>query len=457
MNKKVLFVLPLFAMLLVGCKDNSSQEPEFDPFMIGDNLEVINSTEAQLIANKAYNNLIYASSLKKNTVSTTDDTNFYTNAFASRATNSKTTVETDANFYTDKITTSRVIKNTNKVGNDVVEESSSSSSTEWYGIKPVEQGETPSANYSLLRKTIDDYGGNKSERYRVVTDDFSTKTNASIIWNRYIVESISSGYLTDVNISYSPRFTYVRDKKHIVGYLAETSVSVESSKIAPGKADISYVKRVDNLSVIDFYEDSLNGIGWTIKSISKKRIESYLTSVDGKESDPIEVFRQENVTSLVYSTKRQKGGDLPQFIVETVQPFFISKFVINEIDEEHSELVYDSAYRLENNNAYYLLVEDNFKGHAYYLEQRLSVGYYAFFDDEESGEYEKWGYDDIISNQYPNYIVNPLAASEGELNPILEGHTKLFYIAEEATFLFRIVFDENMEEASEFTVAVFAR
>lgn len=453
MNKKIFVVLPLFASLLVGCK-SASDEPEFDPFMIGDNLEVINSTEAQLIANKAYNNLVYVSSLKKNSVSTTDETEFYTGAFSSRAKVEKLNETKDSTFYTNKIFTSETVEKIQNVENGIVKDVTNTDETIWYGIKPVKQGEAQSENYSTLCKTVTKNGDKESEYYSVLNNNFSNKNDVASIWNRYIVAKVSEE-LKDVSISYSDRFTYVRDNKHIVGYFTTTTVTVKPSEIAPEKSDISYVKRTDELSVIDFYEDSYNAIGWTIKSISKRRVESYLTSIDGAESNPIETYRNESVTSLVYEKRREKSDDIPQYKLDASQSFYISKFIINKYlgdnDEEVSELVYSQSYPLAASK---IKIEEE-DGHAFYLVQKLSVGYYAFYDDEESEEYEKWGYDDIDPKPDSDYIISPF--EQEEYDSALEGHNKLFYVAEEATFLFRIVFNHDMSKASEFRVAFYAK
>ena len=59
--KKKIVLLSLFPLLLTGCS-NGNQPTSYDPFMIGDNLEVISRDEARLIANEAYDNLTLASS-----------------------------------------------------------------------------------------------------------------------------------------------------------------------------------------------------------------------------------------------------------------------------------------------------------------------------------------------------------------------------------------------------------
>ena len=94
----------------------------------------------------------------------------------------------------------------------------------------------------------------------------------------------------------------------------------------------------------------------------------------------------------------------------------------------------------------------------------------SFFNDEEEG-YEKWGYSSIIANRCVNYITNPnpkgitelpepdpeVEDFEYEIDPAILNHPNVFYVAESATFSFRIVFDKNMRNISEFTVAVVAK
>ena len=451
--KKNLLPLILFPLLLAGCS-GSNNTSNYDPFMIGDNLEVISSVEARLIANEAYDNLSRTTSLMKTSTVGEDNTKFYTGAFASYATNRKTTTESQAYYYANKIETERNVSTTTYIGNDSTIENRNVSQTEWYGIKPVEEGQTPSENYSLLRRTVDKYNGVSSTRYGS-TEDFSTKDNVAAIWNRHLVESIGEDYLT-AGISYSPDFTYVRDNQHTLGYYMASVVTKETSKLAPGKEDVSYVKKVDELYVVDFYMDEVLEIGWTIKSVSSRIVTSYLTTIDGNETDPIEVSRQEDVTSLFYDKERQTSEDIPTFVLDTSIPFSIAKFVTNP---EGTDIVFSTKYDLENNDDYYRHFEDSFNGHAYYKEQKLEVGFYSFFDGEpeQPEDYEKWGYSDIIANKCVNYIINPNDMDPEPPEIATHDKNKLFYVAAEATFAFRIVFDADMSEASEFSVAIVGR
>ena len=450
MKKKLL--IPLTA-LLCGCS-NSNSSTQFDPFMIGDNLEVISSVEASLIANEAYDNLKLVSTLSKSSTVSEDSTKFYTGSFASFAVNKKTTTKSQASYYANKIESNRDVTTITYLGNDSTEENRNTALTEWYGIKPVEEGEEPSKNYALLRRTIDRYNGISSTRYSS-SDDFSIPDNVNAVWNRHIVESINEDYLTS-DILYSSNYTYVRDNLHIVGYFMETTVTTETSKIAPGKEDVSYVKKVESLSVVDFYKDDVLEIGWTVRTVSNRTITSYLNSIDGSESDPIEISRQEDITSLSYERSHSQSEDIPTYELSSFIPFAISKFAINE---EQSDIEYVTKYELENNDNYYQHFEDEFTGHAYYKEQKLEVGFYSFFDGEpeEEKDYEKWGYNDIIANKCVNYIVDPKTLPDEDIQEIIKDHDKLFYVASEATFAFRIVFDATMTTASEFSVAIVGR
>lgn len=460
MKRKCLLLLP-FALLLSGC--NFGQKTvSYDPFMIGDNLNVVNSTEAKLIANEAYNNLFYTTLLRKTSTNVTDDTGFYTGAFASYSTNDQTTTNSEVTFFSNKYEASRNVVKTTFIGNDSTLEETDTTIEEWYGYKNEEE----TSNYSLLRKTVDKYNGVSSTRFSS-TDNFSKKSEAVVNWNRHLIETIDISYLTDVDISYSPEFIYVRDGQHIVGYYSKTTISTEKSKIAPAKEEYSYVKKVTDLSVIDFYKDELIGIGWTVKTVSNKQVVEYLSSIDGKEANPIEVARLENVTSLFYEKTHQKSKNIPEFVEDTSLPFFISQFKYNE---EKTDLIFDKSYRLENNDAYYRTTVKGFNGHAYYLEANLGVGYYSFYSDEEVS-YEQWGYKDIIANKCVNYIIDPNPDQITELpeqvseeepvelgvDPAIITHPNVFYVAESATFSFRIVFDKKMKTASEFTVAVVAK
>ena len=451
MMKKKTLLLTLLPLLLSGCSGNGNTT-EYDPFMIGDNLEVISSVEARLIANEAYDNLNLASSLIKQSTVSEDNTKFYTGAFSSYATNKKTTTDSQVSYYSNKTDTNRDVESTTYIGNDTTIETSNTSTTEWFGIKPVKEGETPSENYALLKRTIDKYNGVSSTRFSA-TDDFSSQSDIEAVWNRYLVNSINEDYLT-TSILYSNDFTYVRDNQHILGYFISNEVTKEASKVAPGKEDISYVKKVEILSVIDYYKDEVLNIGWTIRTVSSRTITSYLTTIDGNESDPIEVSRQEDVTSLQYESSHQRSEDIPTYELSNTIPFSIAKFTANP---EYTDISFTTKYEMENNDDYYRHFEESFSGHAYYKEQKLEVGFYSFFDGEptEPEEYEKWGYDSIIANKCVNYVVDPKTIPEAAT--IVSIHPNLFYVAAEATFAFRVVFDADMLVASEFSVAIVGR
>ena len=452
--RKSLLIIPLFLPLVASCSGNNNNS-QFDPFMIGDNLEVIAGGEAELISNEAYDNLMYTSSLRKSITDEQDDTKFYTGAFSSYGTHKKTTNESEVIYYANKIETNRNIVTTTYLGTDSTVENRNTQKTDWYGIKPVKEGETPSSNYSLLTKTIEKYNGISSTRYSS-EDDFSSKDNVNPLWKRYIVNSISDTYLR-TSISYSSNFTYVRDNQHILGYLSMSNVTTENSKIAPGKDDASYLKKTEYLVVIDFYKDDMLGVGWTVKSVSTREIITYLTTIDGKETDPLEVSRQVDVTSFNYDLNPQKSEDIPTFELGNARKFSISRFVFNE---EHTALEYASKYELEDNDDFYRHIEDGFNGHAYYKEQKLEIGFYSFFDGEpeDPKEYEKWGYKDIIENKCVNYIVDPKDAKIPDTDKeVVLTHNKLFYVAAPATFSFRVVFNSDMSQTSEFSVAIVGR
>ncbi len=450
MKKKTL-LLTLFPLLICGCSQNGNTT-NYDPFMIGDNLEEISSVEARLIANEAYDNLNLASSLIKQSTVSEDNTKFYTGAFSLYATNKKTATNSQVSYYSNKIDTNRDVESITYIGNYSTEETSNTSTTEWFGIKPVEEGETPSDNYSLLRRTIDIYNGVSSTRFSAV-DDFSAKNDIEAVWNRYLVNSINENYLL-TSILYSSDFTYVRDNQHILGYYLSSQVTKEASKIAPEKEEIAYVKKVEELSVIDYYNDEVLEIGWTIKSVSSRTITSYLTTIDGNETDPIEVSRQEEVTTLQYESSHQTSEDIPTYELSSFIPFSIAKFAVNP---DYSDISYVTKYQMENNDDYYRHFEESFSGHAYYKEQKLEVGFYSFFDGEPTDpkDYEKWGYKSIIANKCVNYVVDPSTLEEAQ--QIVSLHPNLFFVAAEATFAFRVVFDAEMENASEFSVAIVGR
>ena len=451
--KRLLILSSLIFLPLSGCSNNNSNST-YDPFLIGDNLEVISDTEAELVSNEAFSNLMYTSSLRQSSTIEEDSTKFYTGAFSNYATHTKSTNESEAIFYSNKVETNRDIVTTSYLGNATAIEDRNTFTTDWYGYKPAKEGEPEPVDYSLLTKIVDKYNGISSTRYSA-TDHFANTDNVSAIWNLYLVNTISQSLQND--ISYSNQYTYVRDNQHIVGYYLRNQVSTEPSRVSPGKDDASYVKKVEDTFVIDFYNDEVLGIGWTVKTVSYRSIISYLNTVDGNETDPIVISNQVDVTSFYYDISHQYSEDLPSFEMKNAIKFSISKFAFSPDD---TSLDYVTNYELDNNNDFYEHIEDSFSGHAYYKEQKLEVGFYSFFDQAptETDEYEKWGYDDFKSNKCANYIIKPSDAPiSEEQKAVIATHEKLFYVAAEATFAFRIVFDADMTTATEFSVAIVGR
>ena len=454
-NRRLFILLALCLPLLSGCGDGSSTSTSgYDPFMIGDNLEVISNVEAKLIANEAYNNLSNVTLLRRNTNNTEDDTNFYTNSFASYATNVSTTIYSEVAYYSNMIDELRNTTTTTYFGNDSTIEDKTKKTIYWYGIKPVKEGETPSPNYSLMTSTTENYNGISSTRYGVEKEDFSTTQNISPLWRRYLIESIVKNYL-GTGIAYSADNTYVKDNQHIIGYSSYSEITTEPSKITPNKRENDYVVKTTYLSVVDFYNDELLGLGWTVKSVSTKVTMAYLTTIDGKGTEnPLEVGKEETTTSLQYDTTHSSSESVPVYKIDNSRPFSIAKF---NLINENKDIEFAEQITLENNDDYYSRVVDKFSGHAYYKEEILDVGYYSFFDGAPTDpkDYEKWGYQDIIANKCVNYILNPANVEDCHLD--LTEHPKLFYVASKAKFSFRIVFDADMKVASEFTVAIIGR
>ena len=456
MKKNRLFILlPLVLPLLAGCGDNNNTSTSgYDPFMIGDNLEVVSNVEAKLIANEAYNNLSNVTLLRKTKTSIEDDTNFYTGSFSSYATNMSTSVYSEVAYYSNMIDESRNTTTTTYFGNDSTIEDKTQKTIYWYGIKPVKEGETPNTNYSLMTATTENYNGISSTRYGVEEEDFSSTANIAPLWRRYLIESITTNYLA-TGIAYSANNTYVKDNQHIIGYYSYSEITTEPSKITPNKRENDYVVKTTHLSVVDFYNDEVLELGWTVKSVSTKVTMAYLTTIDGNGvENPIEVSKEENIISLQYDSSHSTSETVPVYKLDDSRPFSISKF---NLVSEGTDIEFASQIVLENNDDYYRRIVNNYNGHAYYKEQLLDVGYYSFFDGmpEDPKDYEKWGYKDIIANKCVNYILDPENVEDCHLN--LTNHPKLFYVASPARFSFRIVFDAEMKTASEFTVAIIGR
>lgn len=462
MKQKLFLLLPLLVPLLAGC-GKGQKTSEYDPFAIGDNLEKVSTTEATLIANEAYDNLSRTSSLRKTKVDIDDDTGFYTGAFSQYSTKKKTTTDFEVVYYTNKADINETRITTTYVGNDTTIEEYSVSSTDWYGIRPVRKGEEPSENYSLMTKEIQKYNGVSSTRFSHI-DDWSSEENLSPNWKHYIVDRIGNNYVK-AGIAYSSSYTYVRDKQHLLGYFMSSNIVTENSKVAPGDEEMKYVKKVDILSVVDFYKDDLLEIDWTVRTVSTKTTTSYLSTIDGTESEPIEVSRSEEVASLSYDTDHEPSSDIPTYELTTSIDFSISKFEFQEIEQEEPseepviDLVCVDTKKLSDNNSYYQHFNDKFNGHAYYSELKLEPGLYSFFEgepeEEEPFSYEEWGYSVIRNNKCSNYIVSlDIVEFPEEEQAVIENHPNLFFVNTKAIYSFRVVFNADMSEASEFTVAM---
>lgn len=442
MKKKSLFALSLILPILVSaCSQNNNTE--FDPFTIGDNLEVISSTEARLIANQAYDNLMYVTSLSKSEKKNVDDTKFYTGSFSSYATNKSSEVSSQVTYYSNLIDETSSSKSTVYFGKDSANEDGDKKILSWYGIL----GEPANPYYSLLTQTTESYNGIQSTRYGVEEDEFATSDVITSVWRKQLIKSVSEDYL-NISISYSDDLTYVKDNQHIIGYNLQTVVTAEPSLITPLKEENSYVKNTTSLTVIDFYKDDVLEIGWTVRTVSHRTTVSYLTNADKKESDqPIEVEKEESITSLFYDSSHAESSEVPEFVKTEDIPMSIAQF-----DFDGTNLTYNRSYVLDDNSDFYRHFE-SFDGHAYYKEQKLSEGFYSFYSGtpETEAGYQQWGYNDIIANKCVNYIVDPSTITP---HPDLSVNQHLFYVAQEAKFSFRIVFNANMSAASEFTVAI---
>lgn len=430
-------ILPILATSCSG--DNNT---EFDPFTIGDNLEVISSTEARLIANQAYDNLSYVTSLNKNEKKIVDDTKFYTGSFSSYATNKSSELTSQVTYYSNLIDENSSSKSTVFFGKDSASEDGDKRILSWYGII----GEPANPYYSLLTQTTESYNGIQSTRYGVEEDEFATPEAVSYVWRKQLVKSVTEDYL-NLGLSYSDLLTYVKDNQHIIGYSLNTIVTAEPSLITPDKEENSYVKKVTELIVIDFYKDDVLGIGWTVRTVSSRTTTSYLTTADKKESEqPIEVEKEESITSLFYDSTHSESTEVPDFKKTEDIPMAIAQF-----DFDGMNISYNRSYTLDDNSDFYRHFE-SFDGHAYYKEQKLSPGFYSFYSGtpETLEGYQQWGYNDIIANKCVNYIVDPNSVP----HPDPSIYTHLFYVAQEAKFSFRIVFNADMTSASEFTVAI---
>ncbi len=442
MKKKSLITLSLILPILASsCSGN--KETEFDPFTIGDNLEVISSTEARLIANQAYDNLTYVTSLNKNEKKNVDDTKFYTGSFSSYATNKSSELSSQVTYYSNLIDESSSSKSTVYFGKDSASEDGNKKILSWYGIL----GQPANPYYSLLTQTTESYNGIQSTRYGIEEDEFATADVISSVWRKQLVKSVSEDYL-NISISYSDELTYVRDNQHIIGYSLQTYVTAEPSLITPLKEENSYVKKVTSITVIDFYKDDVLEIGWTVRTVSSRTTTSYLTTADKKESEePIEVEKEESITSLFYDSSHSESPEVPDFKKTEDIPMAISQF-----DFDGTNLNYVKSYTLDDNSDFYRHFE-SFDGHAYYKEQKLSEGFYSFYSGTPTTPegYQQWGYNDIIANKCVNYVVDPSSITP---HPDLTINPHLFYVAQEAKFSFRIVFNADMTAASEFTVAI---
>ncbi len=451
-TKKILMILSLTLPLLAGC--SKSQDPEYDPFTIGDNLEVISDNEAKLVANEAYNNLSYTTSLRIDYIDILDDTYFYTGAFSSYATSKQTSKYSEILYYSncvDETTTTDTLIN---FGDNTATGNQSEKRISWFGIKPAREGEPQDTDYSVLYSVTTSNNGVSYTRYGTEEgyEHFSSVANIGPNWNQYLVKTIEKTSAPKdeegepiVSISYSSNNTYVKDSQHIIGYYSSTKVEIESSKITPSKQETSYVKQTKRLDVIDFYKDEVLGIGWTVRNISTRILTSYLTTADGKASEnPIDIAKTESVSLFEYDVNHVPSENIPTYQIENTIKMSIAQFDVDE-----GVITYEgTSIELDNNDDYYRLTDQTYNGHAYYKDVTLEVGYYSLYDGTPADptNYRKWGFDKIKVNKCPNNIVR---YREGDY-----GFGGLFYVKAKARFSFRIVLNADMTVFTDYTVAV---
>lgn len=453
-TKKILMILSLAMPLLAGCSGN--KEPEYDPFTIGDNLEVISRDEAKLVANEAYNNLSYTTSLRIDYTDILDDTYFYTGAFSSYATSRQTSKYSEILYYSNAVDETTTTDTLINFGDNTATGNQSEKKISWYGIKPAREGEPQDTDYSVLYSITKNNNGASYTRYGTEEgyERFSTVANIGPLWNQYLVKTIENASAPKdehddpiVSISYSPNNTYVKDDQHIIGYYSSTKVEVEPSKITPSKEETSYVKQTKRLDVIDFYKDEVLGIGWTVRNISTRILTSYLTTAEGKASEnPIDIAKTESVSMLEYDATHTAYENIPTYQIENTIKLSIAQFDVTGGTSTYTGV----SIELDSNDDYYRLTDKTYNGHAYYKDVTLEVGYYSLYDGTPTDptDYKKWGFNKIKVNKCPNNIVQ---YREGD-SPLDVGG--LFYVRTKAKFSFRVVLNAEMTTFTDYTVAV---
>jgi len=457
-----LFIFGILACALTGC----SKEPEkpYDPFHIGNNLEVIDTTEAKLIASQAYNNLSRLSAIEHSSSSTHDDSEFYKdtlkNKTEKREKTEKHQISIKSNMYTDSYTTHEEI---NDQSYGIATEESKKEIVEWYGLNEEVEG----SEYLLYTKTSNYLGAKEYSSYRKSTAVFANEDSLERTWNKYIVNR-GSEYTKNSSIKYSTSLTYARDGMHILAYNISKEINKVESPIASPYADKFLLTQTEITSIVAFVQQK--DIGWVAESFAYQSNVYFLTNISGETINPLKYQTIQNITNYKYVVSRD-AGETPKYIKDsgTSEKLVITRFEheLTEIppgdpetepekivtgykhDEEYSETlsITDEFYRARN---------PNYDAHSYYIEEQLQSNYaysIAYAKDEE--EYREWGYESDIDDWLPGsvkeakYYVPPYLAE-------IAVFKKTFCVTTSGRYSIELQFDKDMDKILKFKISFIA-
>lgn len=449
-------------LLLSGCA--KQEEPKYDPFHIGNNLEVINTTEAKLIASQAYNNLSRLSAIETSSLTTHDDTEFFKDALKSRAEkrirNEVHNISIKSNMFTDSYTTHEEVHDQNY---GVAIDENKKEIVEWYAPK-----EKESDDYLLCTKTSNFIGSKEYSSYKKSSTVFAETDSLTRNWNKYIVNK-GSEYTKNSSIKYSESLKYARDGMHILAYSISKEINKVESPIASPTADKFLLTETEITSIVAFVQQK--DIGWVAESFAYQSNVSFLTNVSGERIAPLKYQIVQNITNYKYVVSRDEG----------ITPIYVEdsgsseKLVVTRFTQQKQELppdvdeienkeepktigyVHDESYseQLTITDEFYRERNPNYDAHSYYTEVQLSSKFaYSIAKAKNETTFYDWGYESVIEDWLPGSVKEAKYFNEEtEKDVVFE---KTFTVATNGRYSIELQFDKDMEEVLKFKISFIA-
>lgn len=462
MKKRNSFILfPILLITLVGC--SKQEDPSYDPFHIGNNLEVIDTTEAKLIASQAYNNLSRLSAIETSSASTHDDSEFYKdtlkNKTEKRIKNEKHNISIKSNMFTDSYTTHEEVHDQIY---GVATEESKKEIVEWYS--PVDE----SKDYLLLTKTSNFIGNNEYSSYKKSSSVFANQDSLSRNWNKYIINK-GSEYTKNSSIKYSDSLTYARDGMHILAYSISKEINKIESPIASPNADKFLLTQTEITSIVAFVQQK--DIGWVAESFAYQSNVYFLTNISGERISPLKYQSIQNITNYKYVVFRD-SGTTPTYVEDSgySEKLCVTRFnqvkeelptplIFQEKQEEPKIINYshDETYseQLTITDEFYRARNPNYDAHSYYTEVQLSNKYaYSIARAKNETTYLDWGFESNIEDWLPGTVKEAKYYDEILEKEVVFGKT--FTVATSGRYSIDMQFNNNMDNILKFKISFIA-